>query len=31
MLMVLAFVILGNALRDAVDVKATQKETVLGY
>lgn len=31
MLMVLAFVILGNGLRDAVDVKATQKDTVLGY
>lgn len=31
MLMVLAFVILGNALRDVVDVKASQKETVMGY
>ena len=31
MIMVLAFVILGNALRDAVDVKSAQKEQVLGY
>src|ERR1051326_4131721 len=31
MLMVLAFVMLGNGLRDAVDVKAAQKEAVLGY
>lgn len=31
MLMVLAFVILGNALRDAIDVKAPGKEQVLGY
>lgn len=31
MLMVLAFVMLGNGLRDAVDVKASQKEQVLGY
>jgi len=31
MLMVLAFVILGNGLRDAIDVKAAGKETVLGY
>jgi len=31
MLMVLAFVILGNGLRDAIDVKAAGKEQVLGY
>ena len=31
MLMVLAFVMLGNGVRDAVDVKAAQKEQVLGY
>lgn len=31
MIMVLAFVILGNGLRDAVDVKSAQKEQVLGY
>lgn len=31
MLMVLAFVILGNGLRDAIDVKAVGKEQVLGY
>ncbi len=31
MLMVLAFVMLGNGLRDAVDVKAAQKDAVLGY
>lgn len=31
MLMVLAFVILGNGLRDAIDVKAAQKDQVLGY
>mgnify|MGYP001566459572 FL=1 len=31
MLMVLAFVILGNCLRDAIDVKAAQKEQVVGY
>jgi len=31
MLMVLAFVMLGNGLRDAVDVKAVGKEQVLGY
>ena len=31
MIMVLAFVILGNGLRDAIDVKAAQKEQVLGY
>lgn len=31
MLMVLAFVILGNGLRDAIDVKSVGKEQVLGY
>ncbi len=31
MLMVLAFVILGNGLRDAIDVKAVGKDQVLGY
>ena len=31
MLMVLAFVILGNALRDAIDVKEAAKEQVMGY
>lgn len=31
MLMVLAFVILGNGLRDAIDVKEAGKEQVLGY
>jgi len=31
MLMVLAFVILGNGLRDAIDVKDVGKEQVLGY
>lgn len=31
MLMVLAFVILGNGLRDAIDVKASGKDQVLGY
>lgn len=31
MLMVLAFVILGNGLRDAIDVKAVSKEQVAGY
>ncbi|HEY4797743.1 MAG TPA: ABC transporter permease subunit, partial [Bacteroidia bacterium] len=31
MLMVLAFVMLGNGLRDAVDVKATAKEPGVSY
>ncbi len=31
MLMVLAFVILGNGLRDAIDVKEVGKDQVLGY
>ena len=31
MLMVLAFVILGNGLRDAIDVKEAGKEQVMGY
>ena len=31
MLMVLAFVILGNGLRDAIDVKAAGKDQVMGY
>ena len=31
MLMVLAFVILGNGLRDAIDLKAVGKDQVLGY
>ena len=31
MLMVLAFVILGNGLRDAIDVKAVGKDQVVGY
>jgi ABC-type dipeptide/oligopeptide/nickel transport system permease subunit len=31
MLMVLAFVILGNGLRDAIDVKAVAKEQIAGY
>lgn len=31
MMMVLAFVLLGNGLRDAIDVKSVEKEQALGY